>query len=306
MTLALRVDGLSRRFGSRVALADLKLQVQAGDLYGFLGPNGAGKTTAIRCMLGLIRRHGGTVEIFGERDPVRQRRHVGALVETPAFHTWMSAWGNLRQAADLLGLSGRAARTAIAEAFERVGLAGRERDPVKTYSLGMRQRLGVARALLGKPRLLVLDEPTNGLDPRGMREVRDLLRDLVRRDGMTVFVSSHLLSEVEQLSNRVGIIEKGRLVAEGAVRELMRRGSGELVDVGTSDPVALSRAIEATTGVSLYGEGEGGRVRLRLDGLDAAELNQVLVTRGVPVQALVPVHKSLEDLFLQLTTRDLT
>ena len=219
MSAALQTDGLTRRFGSRTAVDRVSLRVEEGDIYGFLGPNGAGKTTAIRCILGLIRRDAGEVRIFGEAHPVRQRRGVGAVVETPAFHLGLSGRANLLRAAAYAG--------APAGDVERVlaltGLADRAGDRVRAYSLGMRQRLGIARALLGRPRLLVLDEPTNGLDPRGMHDVRRLLARLAAEEGLTVFVSSHLLAEVQQLCNRVGILHRGRLVALGTVAELRAR-----------------------------------------------------------------------------------
>lgn len=302
---ALVTRGLTRRYGGRVAIDSLDLKVQEGDVYGFLGPNGAGKTTAIRCMLGLIRRDGGEVEIFGERDPVRQRAAVGAMVETPAFHTWMSARDNLRRACAFAGTGDEAD---IQQALDRVGLQGRAEEKVSGYSLGMRQRLGIARALVGRPRLLILDEPTNGLDPRGMREIRDLLLDLRRRDGLTILVSSHLLSEVEQLCSRVGILERGRMVAEGSVDELLDRAQTSVVevDVETHDTAALARALASIPGASPAGEGEGERLRLRLNGIGPAELNRALVNAGVPVEALIPVTHSLEELFLRLTTRELT
>lgn len=303
---ALVTSGLTRRFGRRVAVQDLSLQVHEGDIYGFLGPNGAGKTTAIRCMLGLLRPDEGSVQIFGETDPVAQRRHVGALVETPAFHGWMSARANLEMAAAYASIG--QAGPAIDEALARVGLHGRDREAVRGYSLGMRQRLGIARALVGQPRLLILDEPTNGLDPRGMKEVRDLLKDLAR-GGLTVFVSSHLLGEVEQLCTRVGILEKGRLVYEGEPTGLgpaAARGGDTFVDVGARDPAALAAALAKIPGASLAGDGEGGRARIKLDGLDSAGLNRALVGAGVEVEALVPVERSLEDVFLSLTTKEIT
>ena len=299
---ALVTRGLTRRFGKRAAVSDLSLRVAAGDVYGFLGPNGAGKTTAIRCMLGLIRRDAGEVEIFGERDPVRQRRHVGALVETPAFHGWLSARANLAQAAAYAGLA--YPREDADEALDRVGLAGRAGEKVRTYSLGMRQRLGIARALIGRPRLLLLDEPTNGLDPRGMKEVRDLLRELAERDRLTILVSSHLLGEVEQLCTRVGIIDGGRLVFEGDVDTI--RGPSGAVDVMTTDADGVARALQGRSDATLQGPVEGGRLRVALGGLDAAGLNRVLVEAGVPVSALSPVERSLEELFLSLTSAGMT
>ncbi|MFM2244287.1 MAG: hypothetical protein RL071_361 [Pseudomonadota bacterium] len=305
---ALVTSGLTRRFGGRTAVNNLSLRVVEGDIYGFLGPNGAGKTTAIRCMLGLIQRDAGTVSIFGETDPVRQRAVVGAMVETPAFHPWMNGRENLERA---VAFAGRGTRDDIDRALQLVGLWGREREPVRQYSLGMRQRLGIGRALVGQPRLLILDEPTNGLDPRGMREVRDLLGDLARQTQLTILISSHLLSEIELLCNRVGIIEGGTMIAEGTVDELLAgKGSVTEVDVRVTDLDALRAALHGMAGVGVLsrdGEGEPtDGLRLALDGVPVAALNRALVTAGVEVTALVPVQRSLEELFLSLTRKELT
>ncbi|MFN7145267.1 MAG: ABC transporter ATP-binding protein, partial [Myxococcota bacterium] len=281
---ALRVRGLARRYGARAAVEGLDLDVRPGDLYGFLGPNGAGKTTAIRCILGLIKRDAGTVEIFGNADPVTQRVGVGAMVETPRFHEWLSGRANLEIACAYAGRGGGAE---IDRALERVGLAQRAGDAVRGYSLGMKQRLGIARALVGEPKLLVLDEPTNGLDPRGMREVRDLLVELARRDRLTVFVSSHLLSEVEAMCNRVGIIDKGVLRAEGRMDELLAMAAGrKQVEIGVEDRAAAVRAIAGIAGAEIVGDGAEGRIRVALDGLDAVGLNRALVQAGVGVGEL--------------------
>lgn len=210
---ALVTNGLSRRFGRRVALESLSIRVHPGEIYGFLGPNGAGKTTAIRCILGLIRADSGSTCVFGESDPVQRLRHIGAVVETPAFHAFLSG----REVLELSARYGGIPQQSVDEALEWVGLSERAGDRVATYSLGMRQRLGLARALLGRPSLLVLDEPTNGMDPRGMADVRNRLLTMAADHGTTVFISSHLLSEVEKLCGRVGILHRGRLVAECAV-----------------------------------------------------------------------------------------
>lgn len=299
---ALSVRGLTRSFGSRVAVNGLHLDILQGDLYGFLGPNGAGKTTAIRCILGLIQRDAGEIAFFGETHPVRQRRGVGAMVETPRFHDWLSARTNLRISA---AYTGRVDDDEIALALERVGLADRAEDRVRGYSQGMRQRLGIARALLGRPRLLLLDEPTNGLDPRGMKEVRDLLRMLVRRDGLTVFVSSHLLSEVEALCNRVGILDQGHLVAEGPVAELLREMvTLDDVEIGFDDPGRGRETLDRMEGVTVLEDAESGRILVRLRGRTIAELNRDLVQAGVAVRALLPRTPRLEDLYLERTRKE--
>ena len=210
---ALVTIGLSRHFGQRAALHDLSLAVRPGEIYGFLGPNGAGKTTAIRCILGLISPTAGHVSIFGEAHPDRRLSSVGAMVETPAFHEFLSGRHNLSLSAAYAGLD----EADLDSILEEIGLRDRADDRVSDYSLGMRQRLGLARALLGRPRLLVLDEPTNGMDPRGIKEVRDLLLGLSERHGTTIFISSHLLAEVQHLCTRVGILDQGVLVSESVV-----------------------------------------------------------------------------------------
>jgi ABC-2 type transport system ATP-binding protein len=216
----------------------------------------------------------------------------------------MTARDNLRRALDFHG-SGDAAD--INWAIELVGLKGREDEKVRTYSLGMRQRLGIARALVSRPKLMILDEPTNGLDPRGMKEVRDLLARLARTEGLTILISSHLLAEIQLLCTRVGIIEHGRMVAEGDVEELVAgKGRVQEVDVGASDAAALTRAIEALAGVSVVGDGEEERLRVALDDMSPAALNRALVEQGLDIDAMVPIRRSLEDLFLDLTSREIT
>jgi ABC-2 type transport system ATP-binding protein len=280
------------------------VRVLEGDVYGFLGPNGAGKTTAIRCILGLIRADAGSVTIFGERDPVRQRAHVGAMVETPAFHGWMTGRQNLERA---VAFAGQGSKEDIDRALSQVGLLGRDGEKVQGYSLGMRQRLGIARTLVGRPRLLILDEPTNGLDPRGMREVRDLLSQLARDARLTIFISSHLLAEIEQLCSRVGILNQGRLVSEGTVDELIARRDRVLeVEVDARPAEQLAAAVASLPGASLRPAIDGGLPRIALEGLDPAELNAHLTRQGLRVFALIPQRSSLEDVFLSLTTKELT
>ena len=209
---ALVTKSLSRQFGKRWAVADLNLSVEPGEVFGFLGPNGAGKTTAIRCILGLIVPTSGSVEILGESDRTRRLRSVGAMVETPAFHTFLTARENLRISAAYGGLD----LTGVESALDAVGLADRADEQVSGFSLGMRQRLGLARAMLGEPRVMILDEPTNGMDPRGIGEVRALISTL-KAQGVAVLMSSHLLAEVRQVCDTVGILSEGRLVHSGPV-----------------------------------------------------------------------------------------
>lgn len=300
MVPALEIRGLTRRYGKVAAVEDLDLTVHEGDIYGFLGPNGAGKTTALRAALGLIRRDKGEVRLFGMSDPLKARTKVGAIIETPAFHGWMSGRENLLQAGWLSGQRGAVLEREVARVLERVELTERAKDPAETYSLGMRQRLGIARALLGRPRLLVLDEPTNGLDPRGMREVRELVRSLAARDAITVLISSHLLAEVQAMCNRVGILQRGRLRAEGEVASLLAAQSGTgIVEVAATDMAALRQALPQ--GVEDLGAGSEGRLRLQLGALEPHALNAQLVAAGVAVTALVPERRSLEDVFMEVT-----
>lgn len=299
---ALEVRGLSRRFGKLHAVQDLDLTVKQGDVYGFLGPNGAGKTTAMRCILGLIRKDAGQVRILGQEDMVAARSKVGAIVETPSFYTWMTGHDNLEQAAILHRLNKEQRDKELARVLERVGLTERASDRAGTYSLGMKQRLGIARALLGHPKVLFLDEPTNGLDPRGMKEVRDLIRSLALHDGITVFISSHLLAEVQAICNRVGIIQKGHLRAEGQVAELLAQAENQQVlEVGGPDLDAIRAVLEGMEGVEVLGSGAAGRIRVKHEGVGASQLNRQLVQADVEVEALVPASRNLEDVFMEVT-----
>jgi ABC-2 type transport system ATP-binding protein len=283
---------------------NLSIRVQPGDVYGFLGPNGAGKTTAIRMILGLIRPDIGQVQIFGEGHRVRRLRGVGSMVEMPAFFDGMTGRDNLVRA---LAYADSIRPGSVDQSLERVGLLERADEKVKTYSLGMRQRLGIARALLGEPRLLVLDEPTNGLDPRGMKEIRDLLASLARDESLTILISSHLLSEVEQLCNRVGILDKGRMVAEGTQSELnamLGKGDPE-VELRGPDLDGLRATLGQLEGVELLESTHVQRLRVRLKGMQIWELNQRLVAAGQDIDTLLPIEGSLEESFLGLTEETL-
>ena len=300
--VALQVKGLTRRYRSVVAVDDLSLTVHTGDIYGFLGPNGAGKTTAMRMMLGLIRRDHGEIEILGQRNLTRARAKIGAIVETPGFHGWSSANRNLQYAAAYANLPRREWSNEIKRVLELVGLTDRAGDRVRTYSLGMKQRLAIARALLGRPSLLFLDEPTNGLDPKGMAEVRDLIRSLALNENLTVFISSHLLAEVQAICNRVGIIQKGTLRAEGHVDQLLKAHSAaSTYEIGSEDIKALEAALKEIKGVTIQGAGQAGRLRIDLDGIQSAQLNKTLMEANISLNALVPQTTSLEDVFMEVT-----
>jgi ABC-type multidrug transport system ATPase subunit len=289
----IETSGLGKRYGSIIAVRDLDLTVRRGEVYGFLGPNGAGKTTTLRMLLGLIRPSAGTASVLGERPGSPQAlRGVGALVESPAFYPYLSGQDNLRVMARYCG----APPSRVDEVLGQVELAGRAGDRFKKYSLGMKQRLGVAAALLKDPELLILDEPTNGLDPRGMADMRALIRRIGRGE-KTVLLSSHLLGEVEQVCDRVGVIHRGELVTQGTVDEL-RGGGGILV---RAEPLERAREIAAGLDGVEGAEIEDGMLVIDADPGRAAQVNAGLVSAGLRVSELRPVERSLEDAFLELT-----
>jgi len=301
----IRTEGLTKRFGGLVAVDGLDLDVREGDLFGFLGPNGSGKTTTVRMLLGLVFATSGRIEVLGRPMPRAAREvlpQVGSLVEGPGFYPHLSGRANLAlfDAAGPRPSSSRDRRRRVGDALARVGLEEVGRRPVRAYSSGMRQRLGLAAALLRAPRLLVLDEPTNGLDPHGMREVRDLLVELAR-GGTTVFLSSHLLAEIELVCSRAAIVDRGRLVAQDRVEALL--GPTGRVLVTTPDVAAAAELAAALPGVRL-GERRPDRLALHLDGTAPEALNRRLVDGGVRVRELVVERPTLEDVFLRLTGKD--
>src|SRR6202163_2665618 len=294
---ALKAIGLSKAYGARLAVDRLDLQVDRGELFGFLGPNGAGKTTTIRMALGLVAPTKGSVEILG----LEVRRHraevlprVGALVESPALYGYMSGRDTLRAIGDLLG---GAKEKRIDEVLETVSLKGRDRDKVKTYSMGMNQRRGLAMALLNDPDVLTLDEPANGLDPAGIVEMRDLLRDLSSA-GKTVFISSHVLTEVQQICTRVAIINHGKLVRLAPVAELLE-APGEF-DIKVDAPDALVAALR----LQPWGQEarvEHGLVITRAPEGRGRDLITYLVQNGHQPDSVAERQRDLEDIFLSLT-----
>ena len=300
-TLALATRGLHKRYGSRVALAGLDLSVPSGVVYGFLGPNGAGKTTTMRLLTGLIHPDAGTIELlgrpFGRGD--RQRLfEVGALIESPSFYPYLSGRANLRSLA-ATGAPTSAGR--IEELLELVGLRDRARDKVQTYSLGMKQRLGIAAALLSDPRLLLLDEPSNGLDPAGIVAMRATLQQLAA-SGKTVFVSSHVLGEVQQLADVIGIIAAGRLVREGPIDQLLLGEGVVRVRVGRDEIDQAKGVIAALVpaGDVTNVAGEDGWLAVRIGPDRATDVNRALAGAGIYASGL-ETGSDLESLFLELT-----
>ena len=294
----IETTGLTKRFGKVLAVDGVGLDVREGDVYGFLGANGSGKTTTVRMLLGLVLPTSGEMSLFGERMPRAGRRtlpRVGTLVEGPAAYGHLPAKTNLALL-DASGPSSRADRRSrgdrVEAVLDQVGLGGIGGRPVKAFSLGMRQRLGLAAALLRKPDLLVLDEPTNGLDPQGIHEIRDLLLAL-NAAGTTVFLSSHLLAEIEQMCTRVGVLDRGRLVVQDSL-EALRQPTG-LVEVVTDDPAAAVSELGAR--VELRDE---RRLLVRAD--DAAALNRQLVAAGVAVTGLAVQRHTLEEVVLARTS----
>jgi ABC-type multidrug transport system ATPase subunit len=289
--------GLTKRFGRLVAVDGLDFDVREGDRFGFLGPNGSGKTTTVRMLLGLVYATSGEIEVLGHRIPHGVKDalpEVGALVEGPAAYGHLSARTNLSLLdAAAAGPGGGRRRTArIEEALEQVGLAGVGRRPVKHYSLGMRQRLGLAAALIRRPRLLILDEPTNGLDPQGIHEIRELLTRL-NGEGVTLFLSSHLLSEVHQLCNRIAVVDRGRLVLQDSLAAILK-DTGRL-EVRVDAPAAAVTLLDGRV------TGRDGD-RLVVAGLAADDLARRLVQQGIGVLELAPQRRTLEQVVLSLTS----
>ncbi|HMB17934.1 MAG TPA: ABC transporter ATP-binding protein [Gaiellaceae bacterium] len=292
--LVIETHDLSKRYGERILAVDgLALRVRRGEVYGFLGPNGAGKTTTLRMLLGLVHPTSGTALVLGARPGSPQSLgRVGALIETPAFYPFLSGRDNLRVLARYAG----APETRIEPILEEVGLAARGSDRFGTYSLGMKQRLGIAAALLKEPELLILDEPTNGMDPAGMAEMRTFIRDL-GRGRRTVLLSSHLMAEVEQIADRVGVISGGKLVGEGTVEELRGR---ESLWIRAEPLEEAERVVANLQAVEQVSRVDGG-LRIAADPAAAAGINRSLVEAGIDVGELRHERASLEKVFLELT-----
>jgi ABC-2 type transport system ATP-binding protein len=289
--------GLTRQFGPVMAVRDLDLDLRAGEVYGFLGPNGAGKTTTIKLMLGLVRPTAGEVRLFGQPldgDLPALLRQVGAIIEAPAFYPYLSGRDNLRSLALIDGIH----ETRVDEVLQLVDLTGAADRRFGVYSLGMKQRLGIAATLLRNPRLIFLDEPTSGLDPAGQLEVRELIPTLAR-EGRTVFVSSHQMHELQQMCDRVAILKQGRLLAEGPVASLLTAG-GSTIELRVAEPEAAERVLRAVDWISSV-ERDRDRVVVGAPAGRAADVNRLLASAGIYASEIRPREQSLEEFFLEVT-----
>jgi ABC-2 type transport system ATP-binding protein len=297
MTAAIVTEALTKRYGARVAVDQLSLSVDRGEIFGLLGPNGAGKTTTIAMLLGLVAPSSGRASLLGHEvgtGPSPALRRVGAMIEAPALYPYLSGYDNLR----VLARAGGIPEARAGAALQQVGLADRARDRAGTYSQGMRQRLAIAAALLPAPELIILDEPTNGLDPAGTVEIRDLIREL-SADGRTILLCSHMLHEVEQLCGRVAILKAGRLIAQGAVGDLLRRDAGIRLRVegDQARAIGLLRALPWVAGVVAA----DGLLLIDAPAARVAELNGYLARSEVAVAEIGVNERSLESFFLEVT-----
>jgi ABC-2 type transport system ATP-binding protein len=301
---AVQTQGLTKRFDANVAVDDVELLVPRGSAFGYLGPNGAGKTTLIRTLLGLTRADEGTMALLGMPVPAQRRRalaRVGALVDEPRFHSHLTGRQNLRL---LAAARGGEATARIDSSLARVGLAERADDKVASYSMGMRQRLGVAGCLLADPDLLILDEPMNGLDPAGMHDMRNMITSLVA-EGRTVMLSSHMLDEVERTCDAVAIVDRGRVVRQGPIDELVRGAGAPVVQVDCDDPVAAQRLVDGAGVAAATALTEAGLAVTLFRGAArdvVADINHRLVAAGIAVYGLREAHATLEDWFLSVTS----
>ncbi|MDR4986960.1 ABC transporter ATP-binding protein [Bacillus cereus] len=299
MTTILSVRDLKKVIGKKTLVENISFDVKQGEVFGFLGPNGAGKTTTIRMLVGLIKATEGTVSIGGYsiKENFREAmRQIGSIVENPELYAYLTGWENLKQFARMLG---NISDERIVEISKMVHLDERIHDKVKTYSLGMKQRLGIAQALLGNPKLLILDEPTNGLDPAGIRELREFIHKLVEEENMSVFISSHLLSEVQMICDRVAIIHKGKMITVAKVEELIKTASDRVEWIVT--PISKAKDMledaEEVKEVSIEGE----RLLCRMDVASINVWNKHFVENGIDVHSVKELVFTLEDLFIELT-----
>lgn len=295
MKYAIEIENLTKSYKGFKAVDNLSLRVPEGKVYGFLGMNGAGKTTTIRMITGLIRQDKGRIAVFG-RDTVKERisvaRDLGAIVETPGFYENLTAFDNLAITAELYGIG----KKRIDEVLEIVGLSNVGKKKAKEFSLGMKQRLGIANAMVHSPKILILDEPTNGLDPAGIKDIREFLRKLAENSGITIMVSSHILSEVQQVADYVGIINTGRMIREIDMRDLKAEGQSYLLlQVDKTE-----KAKEILKNMKLDFQADLGTIKVYCSRSMNSSINRNMVTSGIDVYGLSPVQKNLEDLFLSI------
>ncbi|PGM62918.1 ABC transporter ATP-binding protein [Bacillus cereus] len=299
MTTILSVRDVKKVIGKKILVENISFDVKQGEVFGFLGPNGAGKTTTIRMLVGLIKATEGTISVGGYsiKENFREAmRQIGSIVENPELYTYLTGWENLKQFARMLG---DIPDERISEIAKMVHLDERIHDKVKTYSLGMKQRLGIAQALLGNPKLLILDEPTNGLDPAGIRELREFIHKLVKEENMSVFISSHLLSEVQMICDRVAIIHKGKMITVAPIEELIKTASDRVEWVVTP----ISKAKDMLDAAEEIGEVsiEDERLLCRMDVTSINVWNKRFVENGIDVHGVKELVFTLEDLFIELT-----
>lgn len=299
MTAVLSVKGLKKVIGKKTLVENISFEVQQGEVFGFLGPNGAGKTTTIRMLVGLIKPTEGTIAIAGydvRREFRKAMRQVGSIVENPELYTYLTGWENLKQFARMLG---DVAEERIHEIVRMVHLDKRIHDKVKTYSLGMKQRLGIAQALLSNPKLLILDEPTNGLDPAGIRELREFVHHLVQEEDMSVFISSHLLSEVQMMCDRVAIINHGKMITVATIEDLVKKAADRVEWVVTP----IEKAESILRGLAEVKEltAEQNIITCRMPIERISMYNKQLIENGIDVHSVREVAFTLEDLFMELT-----
>lgn len=303
MGYVLRTSHLTKRYGKKAAVNDLNMNIRTGDIYGFLGQNGAGKTTTLRMIMGLIRPSAGEIELFGSGfggGRLRALERIGAIIEYPGFYLNLSAAENLEIHRRLMGMGNK---ECIEEVLHTVGLFDARHQKVKNYSLGMKQRLGIARALLHHPELMIMDEPTNGLDPVGIKEVRQLFLDLARQRGITFLISSHMLSEIEQLATRIGIIHQGRLLEE-IDYEALQRKVRRYIEIKVDDDRRAAYVLEQKLGVTDYLVAGPGILHLYERLGESAKVNSTLANNGIGVKESVLSGDSLEDYFLKITGGD--
>lgn len=299
-SLIINTNNLTKTYKKNIVVDSLNMKVSQGEIYGFLGPNGAGKTTTIRMLLGLIRPTKGDVKIFDQdlkKDRLSILGEIGSLVETPTYYGHLSGYENLEAARRLLRIDNT---DRVKEVLKIVQLEGAKDKKVKNYSLGMKQRLGIATALLNRPQLLILDEPTNGLDPAGIHEIRELIKEMPAKFGMTVLVSSHLLSEIELMATQVGIIQNGKMLFQDSI-EILRKESEPKIKIKVDKPLEAASSLNHK-GIEANFEEEEGTVYIQESSPSiAGEANKILVEAGFTVSRLEGMKKSLEDIFLDLT-----